>query len=146
MIAVVHLGSLTNLIKYKSLLRFLCILRCWSIFVNLILFRIVHSRRDCDSISVKLLPLCIFESVHGKERAEGFGKTVSRRCVQLLLGHCVVIATKETNIILLIVIVLGGCFKSNGYSRRSQIQPFSAALGTTRYLHSFTFILLLRLS
>lgn len=68
---------------------------------------------------------------------------VFKRPVQLLLGHFVVSST-ERNIILLIVLVLGGCFKNNGHSRRSQIQPFTAALGTTRYLLCLVFMLLLR--
>lgn len=67
---------------------------------------------------------------------------VSKRVVQFVLGHFVVNST-ERNIILLILLVLGSCFKNNGHSRRSQLQPFTTTLGTTRYLLWFIFMLLL---
>lgn len=97
-------------------------------------------------ISVKLLPLCVVKSGHRRERAREILYTaVSERLVQLLLGPFVV-NSAERNIILLVVLVLGSCFKNNGHSRRSQVQPFAATLGATRYLLWFIFMLSLKCS
>lgn len=96
-----------------------------------------------NCISVRLLPLCVVKSGHRRERAVEFPYTVvSKRVVQFLLGHLVV-NSAERIIILLILLVLGGCSKNNGHSRRSQLQPFTATLGTTRYLLWFIFVFLI---